>query len=115
MPTAIRTIGLIAAAGLGVCGALTTPSTSLAAQPATTERPLQPEKNPPGDIPDNQVFVQYTSPRGFSFKVPEGWARKDLSDGAAFVDKYGVVKATQSDAATCAGRRSCQTDAGSRA
>ena len=100
MPTTIRTIGLIAAAGLGVCGALTTPSTSLAAQPATTERPLQPEKNPPGDIPDNQVFVQYTSPRGFSFKVPEGWARKDLSDGAAFVDKYGVIKATQSDAAT---------------
>src|SRR5467141_3985905 len=67
MPTTIRTIGLIAAAGLGVCGALTTPSTSLAAQPATTERPLQPEKNPPGDIPDNQFFVQYTSPRGFSF------------------------------------------------
>jgi hypothetical protein len=100
MPTTIRTIGLIAAAGLGVCGALTTPSTSLAAQRVTTERPLQPEKNPPGDIPDNQVFVQYTSPRGFSFKVPEGWARKDRSDGAVFVDKYGVITAAQSDAAT---------------
>src|SRR5258708_19414512 len=98
MPTTIRTIGLIAAAGLGVCGALTTPSTSLAAQPATTERPLQPEKNPPGDIPDNQVFVQYTSPRGFSFKVPEGWARKGLSDGAPFVHKYVVINATQSTA-----------------
>src|SRR5258706_2280585 len=81
MPTAIRTIGLIAAAGLGVFGPLTTPSTSLTAQPMTTERPFQPEKNPPGDIPDNQVFVPYTSPRGLSLKVPDRTVRKDLSDG----------------------------------
>ena len=30
------------------------------------------EKNPPGDIPDNQVFITYQSPHGFSVKVPVG-------------------------------------------
>jgi hypothetical protein len=101
MSIALRTIRLLAATSLGITAVLMTPSISLAEeQPATAERPLKPEKNPPGDIPDNQVFVQYSSPRGFSFKVPEGWARKDLSDGAAFVDKYGVITVTQSDAAS---------------
>src|SRR4029079_14685537 len=50
------------------------------------------EKNPPGDIPDSQVFIDYTSPQGFTMKVPEGWARSDRTDGASFVDKLdGVV------------------------
>ena len=66
------------------------------------EQPLRPEKNPPGDIPDNQVFIDYSSPRGFGFKVPEGWARKDLSDGAVFADKYGRISVTEMDAATAA-------------
>ncbi|GAB7540404.1 lipoprotein [Cupriavidus sp. 8B] len=56
-----------------------------------TERPAVPEKNPPGDIPDNQVFVTYTSPLGFSLRVPEGWARTDRRDGTAFADKYNAV------------------------
>jgi hypothetical protein len=100
MSIAVRTIRLVAATSLAITAVLMAPSISLAKQPATAERPLKPEKNPPGDIPDNQVFIQYSSPRGFSFKVPEGWARKDLSDGAAFVDKYGVITVTQSEAAS---------------
>ena len=55
------------------------------------ERPVAQEKNPPGDIPDSQVFVAYHSPLGFSLKVPEGWARTDRSDGAAFTDKYNTI------------------------
>ena len=56
------------------------------------EKPVQVEKNPPGDIPDSQVFIDYSSPQGFTLKVPEGWARSDLADGASFVDKLdGVV------------------------
>jgi hypothetical protein len=55
------------------------------------EKPLAAEKNPPGDIPDSQVFITYTSPTGFSLRVPEGWARTDLSDGARFADKYNVI------------------------
>src|SRR6202022_216273 len=63
------------------------------------EQPLKPEKNPPGDIPDNQVFIDFTSPLGFSLKVPEGWARQDLPDGATFADKYGRIILTQTTAA----------------
>jgi hypothetical protein len=55
--------------------------------------PVVPEKNPPGDIPDNQVFITYTSPLGFSLKVPEGWARSDRPDGVVFADKYGRIEA----------------------
>ena len=49
------------------------------------------ERNPPGDIPDNQVFVTYTSPAGFSLDVPEGWARTERSDGVRFTDKYNII------------------------
>jgi hypothetical protein len=66
------------------------------------EQPLKPEKNPPGDIPDNQVFIDYSSPLGFALKVPEGWARQDLPDGAAFADKYGRITVAQSAAANVA-------------
>jgi hypothetical protein len=51
----------------------------------------QQEKNPPGDIPDSQVFITYSSPLGLSLKVPEGWARTERDDGARFADKYNVV------------------------
>ena len=63
-----------------------------AALPArATETAVAPEKNPPGDIPDNQVFVVYKAPQGFSLKVPEGWARRSLADGVSFADKYGEI------------------------
>lgn len=56
------------------------------------EVPALAGKNPPGDIPDNQVFIDYYSPHGFTLKVPEGWARSDAPDGVSFVDKLdGVV------------------------
>ena len=64
------------------------------------ERPVAQEKNPPGDIPDSQVFVAYHSPLGFSLKVPEGWARTDRSDGAAFADKYNTIDVAVGSAAT---------------
>ncbi len=56
------------------------------------EKAVPAEQNPPGDIPDTQVFIDYTSPQGFKMKVPEGWARSDHVDGASFVDKLdGVI------------------------
>ena len=61
---------------------------------AGTEVSVTPEVSPPGDIPDSQVFITYKSPAGFSFKVPEGWARKDAGDTTSFQGKYDVVAAT---------------------
>src|SRR5260370_29122100 len=52
---------------------------------------VAPEKNPPGDIPDDQVFVDYKAPEGFSLKVPEGWSRGSVPNGTKFSDKYNVI------------------------
>ena len=58
------------------------------------EAPVKAEKNPPGDIPDDQVFIAYASPLGFELKTPEGWARTDRPDGVVFADKYGRIEVT---------------------
>ena len=63
------------------------------------EKATAPEVNPPGDIPDNQAFVAYASPLGFSIKAPEGWARKESAGGVSFADKYGTVEVTISNKA----------------
>ncbi|MEO6351802.1 MAG: hypothetical protein ABIO19_02035, partial [Burkholderiaceae bacterium] len=55
------------------------------------EQAAAPERNPPGDIPDSQVFVTFKSPTGFSVRVPEGWARTERQNGARFTDKYNAV------------------------
>jgi len=55
------------------------------------QAPLAPLKNPPGDIPDDQAFVEYRSPLGFALKTPEGWSRREQAAGAGFADKYGGI------------------------
>ena len=55
------------------------------------EQPVPAEKNPPGDIPDTQVFVEYAA-AAVSMKVPEGWARTDEPGGVVFADKYNRVE-----------------------
>jgi hypothetical protein len=50
------------------------------------------EKNPSGDMPDNQVFVENRSPLGFSIKVPEGWARREQPNDVSFRDKYNQLQ-----------------------
>ena len=74
------------------------------------EQPLTPEENPPGDIPDSQVFVQYTSTAGgYQLEVPKGWARSTSGADARFTDKLDGVQVTLEQAA------SAPTAAGARA
>jgi hypothetical protein len=67
---------------VGACGGGSTPA---APDPNTAEN------NPPGDIPDNQVFVPYKSSGGFTVSVPEGWARTKNGDAVTFTDKLNSV------------------------
>ncbi len=67
----------------------------LAASPETA---VAPEVSPPGDIPDNQAFITFTSSLGFSIKVPEGWARTDQPDQTVFADKYNHITLTTATA-----------------
>ncbi len=57
------------------------------------ETPISPENNPPGDIPDNQVFVSFASAAGgYKLDVPEGWARTANGANATFTDnKFNTV------------------------
>ncbi len=64
----------------------------------SAEKAVPAEKNPPGDIPDTQVFIDYAPSQGFKIEVPEGWARSDRGDGATFVDKLDGVVVTVSKA-----------------
>jgi hypothetical protein len=58
---------------------------------ALAEQAVAPENNPPGDIPDSQVFIDYAG-AGFTMKVPEGWSRNDTTAGAVFSDKYNLIE-----------------------
>ncbi|GAB7102091.1 lipoprotein [Streptomyces phaeofaciens JCM 4814] len=65
--------------------------------------PAPTESNPPGDIPDNQVYVDYQPAHGFSgftVKVPEGWARTDKGGTTVFTDKLNSVTITAATAST---------------
>lgn len=82
-------------------GALALPS--LAAAQGTTaplrETAVAPERNPPGDIPDDQAFISYDSSAGFTMQVPEGWARRDRADGVTFEAQYGTIDISVRDSA----------------
>jgi hypothetical protein len=65
------------------------PASSLA---IAAEAAIPAEKNPPGDIPDSQVFIDFKSPAGFSMKVPEGWSRTGTATVATFADKHDSIE-----------------------
>lgn len=107
-PLALATLGMLL---LGGCAAR---SATVAAPPAATasqgqpapiagagtEQPVVPEKNPSGDIPDNQVFVPFTSTDGgYMLQVSEGWARTTNGADVRFNDKLDGVQVTIANAA----------------
>ena len=50
------------------------------------------EFSPPGDIPDNQVFVPYALPGApLRVSVPEGWARSSTHGVVTFTDKLNSI------------------------
>ncbi|WP_020677590.1 PsbP-related protein [Geopsychrobacter electrodiphilus] len=60
-----------------------------------SELPVAAEKNPPGDIPDSQVFVPYSSSQaGYRLSVPEGWARTTSEHAVTFQDKLNGLSVT---------------------
>lgn len=101
---------------LGGCGSTNPPSTPTVSTPSkststtansmqqlqgatgtglNTEKPVAPEKNPAGDIPDTQAFVSYVSSQdGYKLDVPEGWARTTKDQDVSFQDKLDGVQVT---------------------
>ncbi len=102
LTAAILAAGL--ALGTAACG---TGATSTSAPSATTAAsaagvdPNAPEVNPPGDIPDDQVFVDHVDDTGgFTVQVPEGWARSEVDGTTIFTDKLNSVAMNSVDAAS---------------
>ncbi len=61
--------------------------------PVSSESPVPVESNPPGDIPDNTVFVPYHSAKGgWTVTVPEGWSRTTTGTTVTFTDKLNTVQ-----------------------
>ncbi|WP_369393254.1 hypothetical protein AB5J72_41155 [Streptomyces sp. CG1] len=65
-------------------------SPSSSSAPGTPNNAAPTESNPPGDIPDNQVYVPFDG-TGFTVKVPEGWAQTQRDGTTAFTDKLNTV------------------------
>lgn len=101
---------LVVFAGLASCGgtsATPTPSqppTNVTSTPdpsalADGPTPVATESNPPGDIPDSQVYVPFSAPGGHvSVKVPEGWAQSSAGAATVFNDKLNRIEIAVSKA-----------------
>ena len=104
-------LSLVLTVALMMAGSLLSFGLAQTTQPLPTpQQAIVPEVSPPGDIPDNQLFVPYTSPAGFTLDVPEGWAKTDTSNGVMFQDKYNLIDITVSDAAGAPTAQSAQAD-----
>src|SRR5437899_10315887 len=103
-PAAIVGLTFVAAVTAGCSGSTShagsgttpAPSASSAGGGSGRHAAAPTESNPPGDIPDNQVYVAYRptagSFTGFTVKVPEGWARTDQGATTAFTDKLNTIR-----------------------
>jgi hypothetical protein len=114
IPTAVLSLALLPFV-LGACstaapagGAAVPPSAPATGQAATSpaatstgtvavQKPVPPETNPPGDIPDNQAFVAYQTPVA-TVKTPEGWSRRNGASSVMFTDKLNTIELTWTDA-----------------
>ena len=90
---------VLAAAGCGGAGTKAPSSSSPTKPNATTPASTSPgalqaeaASAATGDIPDNQIYLAYRSPGGWSIKYPEGWARSGGPNATLFRDKSNVVR-----------------------
>jgi len=96
-----RALGLTGAAvlaslALTACAPGSGAATSSTASSSATVK----EYSPPGDIPDDQVFVPYSPPGAdYSLEVPEGWSRSTEGGVVAFTDKLNSIKIQSGPAA----------------
>ncbi|GHF27763.1 lipoprotein [Streptomyces mashuensis] len=97
LAAAAAVLALVAGAG-AACSSSSSPSHP-PASPSQTQKPS--DVNPPGDIPDTQAFVPWSSPDGaFTVKVPEGWSRMSQGVATVFTDKFNSVRVEHVPAAT---------------
>ncbi|MFD5517683.1 hypothetical protein [Streptomyces sp. NPDC127066] len=94
----VAAVAVVGCSGGGShAGSASTRSSVTAGGGGARANPAPTESNPPGDIPDNQVYVPFRPASGFTgftVKVPEGWARTEKGTTAVFTDKLNTVRIT---------------------
>jgi hypothetical protein len=79
-------------AGSPTSGAKPSPTKTPSSSSSSPEAPHATEFNPPGDIPDDAVFVDHLAPgTRVHFSVPEGWAKTASHGVVTFTDKYNSI------------------------
>ncbi|GFE13270.1 lipoprotein [Streptomyces glebosus] len=100
-PFAAAAAGLVLVAGAGAGAAACSSSASPPPHAPSSTAPAPADSNPPGDIPDTQVYVPWSPPGGgFTVKVPEGWARTTQGPATVFTDKFNSVRVERVHATT---------------
>lgn len=96
-------MGLLAAlvAACGSSKSSTTTSTNANGAGGSTPSSVSgKEIVPPGDIPDTQAFVAFTSASGrFTIKYPEGWAKQVTGSTTTFRSQFTSMVVTEARAA----------------
>jgi hypothetical protein len=77
--------------GTSTATATTTTATATAAPAGPGALQAEVAATGAGDIPDNQVFVDYTG-KSFTMKFPEGWTQSGSGDNVTFRDKNNIVR-----------------------
>jgi hypothetical protein len=101
---AVAAVALLGLGGLVACGDDDSSSAASGTGSTTTADgggvdPNAPEQSPPGDIPDDQVFVPYAFPGGaFTVQVPEGWSRTEQDGTVTFTDNFNSIALTTAPA-----------------
>jgi len=68
---------------------------------AGAPNPNAKEQLPPGDIPDNQVFVPYIpATGGYSMSYPQGWAKREMAATTTFTQNFNAIAVTASRTAS---------------
>ena len=85
------------------------PASTCGSQPPAGKSGGAGDVTPPGDIPDNQAFVAFSSASGrYTIKVPEGWARSDAGAATSFTDKLNTIRVELTPAASAPSAASAQ-------
>ena len=98
--------GLLAGAvALAGCGSSTThvavPGATTTTTGAGAVNPNGTEVLPPGDIPDNQVFVVYSSTSGgYSIRYPQGWSQRVSGPTSTFSQNFNRIEVTATKSPT---------------
>src|SRR4051794_12082534 len=89
---AVWSVSVAAALAAGGCGGSdNSPSSTAASGDDPGALSAEAKSTATGDIPDNQVFLVFHDPAGYSMKYPEGWTQAGSGRDVTFEDKNNIV------------------------